>query len=71
LKDNDLVLLANHGVISVGRTLEDAVKLIEAAEEVMKIYSYAKQIGQTRDLSDEQLESIFEHHPGSKRNRLR
>ncbi len=71
LKDNDLVLLANHGVISVGRTLEDSVKLIEAAEEVMKIYSYAKQIGQTSDLSDEQLESIFEHHPGSKRNRLR
>ena len=71
MKDNDLILLANHGVISVGRTLEDAVKLIEAAEEVMKIYSYAKQIGQTSDLSDEQLESIFEHHPGSKRNRLR
>ena len=37
----------------------------------MKIYSYAKQIGQTSDISDEQLESIFEHHPGSKRNRLR
>ena len=71
LKDNDLVLLGNHGVVSVGRTLEDAVKLVEAAEEVMKIYSYAKQIGEVSNIPDDLLESIYEHHPGSKRNRPR
>ena len=71
LKDNDLVLLGNHGVFSVGRTLEDAVKLVEAAEEVMKIYSYAKQIGEVSNIPDDLLESIYEHHPGSKRNRPR
>lgn len=38
IKDHDLILLGNHGCIAVGNTLEDALKIVEAAEEVLKIY---------------------------------
>lgn len=71
IKEHDLILLANHGCISVGKTLEDACKLVEAAEEVLKIYYLAKKIGEVSNLTDEQLESLYENHPASRRNRHR
>lgn len=71
IKDHDLILLGNHGCISVGATMEDAVKLVEAAEEVLKIYHLTKEIGPVHNISDEQLESLFENHPGSRRNRYK
>ena len=71
IQDNDLVLLGNHGVVAVGKTLEDACKIIEAAEEVLHIYMMAQELGGVHDISDEDLEHLYEHHPGSKRNRLR
>lgn len=70
LKRNDLVLLANHGVISVGKTLEDAVKVIEAAEEVLKIYTIAKGIGPLSDITPEQYETLSNNHPASVKNRF-
>ena len=57
--DSDIVLLGNHGVVSVGKTLEDAVKLVEAAEEVLKIYSLTKSIGEVKNISDDQLKSLL------------
>ncbi len=66
---HDLILLANHGVIAVGKDLEFAVSLVEAAEEVLKIYGLAKQVGEVRDLEPEQMESLLENHPASRRNR--
>lgn len=69
MKEHDLVLLGNHGVVAVGKTLEDACTIIEATEEVMKIYHLAQSIGEISDISDEQLESLWENHPASKRNK--
>lgn len=69
LQKSDLVLLANHGVVSVGKTLEDAIKIVEAAEEVLKIYHLAREIGPVSNITDEQLESLEKNHPSSKRNR--
>lgn len=54
--------------MAVGKTLEDAVKIVEAAEEVLKIYQLTKQIGQVEDIPDDKLESLYENHPGSRRN---
>lgn len=71
LADHDLVLLANHGAIAVGPTLEDACHTVEAAEEVLRTYHLARSIGQVSDLTDDQLESLYENHPASRRNRLR
>ena len=58
-KDNELKkeviknakLLANHGCVSVGKTLEDACKLVEAAEEVLKIYHLAQSIGEVSNMA--------------------
>lgn len=71
MRDTDLVLLANHGVVSVGKTLEDAVKIIEAAEEVVKIYLMAKNIDTLSDITYEQYESLNNNHPASKKNRYK
>ena len=69
IKDHDLILLGNHGCIAVGETLEDAVKIIEAAEEVLRIYHLTKDIGAVHNISDNDLEELYENHPGSRRNR--
>lgn len=71
MKEHDLILLANHGCVSVGKTLEDACKLVEAAEEVLKIYHLAQSIGEVSNIPDDLLESMYENHPSSRRNRYR
>lgn len=71
IKDHDLILLGNHGVVSVGKTMEDAVKIIEAAEEVLKIYHITKEIGEVKDIPEDKWTSLVENHPGSRKNRYR
>lgn len=71
LKARDIVLLANHGVVSVGKTMEDAVKIVEAAEEVLKIYTLAKNIAPLSDITNKQYESLNNNHPASMKNRFK
>ncbi|MGD0336895.1 MAG: class II aldolase/adducin family protein [Candidatus Omnitrophota bacterium] len=42
LKSNNLVVLKNHGVVSVGEKFEDALSLIEALEEAIKSAAIAR-----------------------------
>jgi L-fuculose-phosphate aldolase len=42
LKSNNLVVLKNHGVVSVGEKFEDALSLIEALEEAVKSAAIAR-----------------------------
>lgn len=70
IKEHNLILLGNHGCIAVGKTLEDAVKIIEAAEEVLKIYHLTKDIGEVKNISNADLENLYTNHPGSRRNRF-
>lgn len=71
IADHDLILLANHGALAIGPDLEYAVSLVEAAEEVLKIYSLARQVGDVIDIEPEKLEELMEKHPSSRRNRMR
>lgn len=71
IAEHDLILLANHGCVAVGANLEFAVSLVEAAEEVLRIYSMARQVGQVADIAPEKLEELLEGHPSSRRNRMR
>lgn len=57
IKDHNLVLLANHGVVCVGKDLENACSIIEATEEVLKIYTIAKDMG-ISNISDHQLDVL-------------
>jgi len=42
LKTNNLVVLKNHGVISMGEKFEDALSLIEALEEAVRVAAVAR-----------------------------
>lgn len=71
LQDSNLVLLGNHGVVAVGKTLESAVNIIEVAEEILRIYHITKEIGEVNNIPDDEIEALVMHHPGSKRNNFR
>ncbi|WP_110954177.1 class II aldolase/adducin family protein [Anaerosinus massiliensis] len=71
MKDHDMVLLGNHGCVCVGSELEKAVAFLEAGEEVMKIYTIAKSIGEIHDIPEEEWEKMCNTHAGSKRNRYK
>lgn len=71
IKDHDLILLGNHGCISVGKDLETAVSLTEVCEEVLKAHHLAQCIGEVKDIEPDQLEALLERHPASRRNRYK
>jgi len=63
-------LLANHGVIVCGKSLDQAVKFAELVEKLAKIYWGALQIGEPKLVSTEHLErfqklfeSLFANYP--------
>ena len=71
IKEHDLILLGNHGCLTVAPTLEKAIAILEAGEEVMKIYTIASSIGTIKNISNDEWEKMCNEHPGSKRNRYK
>lgn len=71
MEDHDLVLLGNHGCVSVGKTMEAAMNIIEVAEEVLRIYHLTKDIGEVSNIPDDLYESICDNHPSSVRNKFK
>ncbi len=59
LKKKDVCLLGNHGAISVGTSLVDAMNKMEAAESIAKTLFIARMIGKSVDLSDEECAFFF------------
>ncbi|MFW9875660.1 MAG: class II aldolase/adducin family protein [Candidatus Thorarchaeota archaeon] len=69
-------LLANHGVIVCGKSIDHAVKFAELVEKLAKIYWGALQIGEPKTFSKEYLEkfenlheSLFANYPSSMRTK--
>ncbi len=52
------VILANHGLVSVGKDLKDAFKVCEMVERVARIFILAKSIGKAYVLSSRELEDL-------------
>ena len=71
MREHDLVLLGNHGCVCAADSMEKAVAVLEAGEEVMKIYSIAGTIGKIHDIPNEDWERMCNTHPGSNRNRYK
>ena len=70
-------LLANHGVIVCGKTLDHAVKFAELVEKLAKMYWGALQLGDPIIIPNEHLErfkklfeSLFASYPRSKQKKL-
>jgi L-fuculose-phosphate aldolase len=56
LGPRNAVILANHGVLSVGRDMREALTICELAEEMAKIYVSALSIGKVNPLPAEAVE---------------
>ena len=59
-KDFDAVLMANHGVVIGGKTLEDAYLKLELAESYAQVVINTKILGGAVLLNDEQVKEIYE-----------
>jgi L-fuculose-phosphate aldolase len=76
LGTKNAALLANHGVIVCGKSIDQAVKFAELVEKLAKIYWGALQIGEPKTFSVKNLErfenlyeSLFANYPRSMRKK--
>lgn len=59
LKDRKACLIANHGQITYGNSLDEAFELAEEVENISKQYLIARQIGKPINLSLNQMEKVL------------
>lgn len=58
LCDHDVVLLANHGIVAVGKDLYDAYYKLESAESIAKVLLLTRILGGEHDLPPEEVERL-------------
>jgi L-fuculose-phosphate aldolase len=58
ITDYDIILLANHGIMSVGKDVFDAYFKLEAAESIAKVLILARQLGGEKELAPDQLKEL-------------
>ncbi|MBE3587206.1 MAG: class II aldolase/adducin family protein [Thermoanaerobacteraceae bacterium] len=58
LENRGAVLLANHGVVGVGRNLEEAFMVCQVVEKSAKVYVWADLVGQPAVLPLEEVEAL-------------
>jgi L-fuculose-phosphate aldolase len=59
IKDYDVILLANHGILAVGKDPMDALFKLEAVESIAKAIYLARQLGGEKDLPEHKLEELY------------
>jgi len=69
LRDNDGVILANHGAVGVGRTLRGALDAAELIEKAAEVYLLARTTGSVKLLSVQSVAAAREVFRHSKRSR--
>ncbi|MBE6592075.1 MAG: class II aldolase/adducin family protein [Ruminococcaceae bacterium] len=62
LKNENVLLLANHGAMAVGETVFDAMNALEAAESSARILTVASTLGKVKELSDEECQALLLQH---------
>ena len=74
LADHDAILLANHGVLTMGSTLEQAFHKLESLELYAKTILTARLLGGTKQIPDEKIKETCDlskgyslRHPGYKK----
>lgn len=58
LRDRSAAIIANHGVVACGKTLDQALETIELVERIAQIYVLAKIMGRVITLPREVVESL-------------
>ena len=64
LQDRRACLLANHGMIAVGKTLQHALDVAKEVETLCEQYWRALQVGQPSILSKQEMNEVFEQFKG-------
>ncbi|MBC7755337.1 MAG: class II aldolase/adducin family protein [Bdellovibrio sp.] len=64
LSDRKACLLANHGMIALGRDLDDALAVTIEAENLCEQYWRAMQIGEPNILSEAEMREVFQQFKG-------
>jgi L-fuculose-phosphate aldolase len=59
LEEFDVILLANHGVLSVGETVIEAMNKVEAAEAIAKTLFFANMIGKQQYLNRDECDYFY------------
>ncbi|MBD3185084.1 class II aldolase/adducin family protein [Candidatus Poribacteria bacterium] len=62
IADSDAILLANHGVMSVGKDVFDAYYTLERVEHSAHIILVARMLGGEKELSKDEVDSIYKIH---------
>ena len=62
IHDHDLILLDHHGAVAVGTSLQDAFLKLEKLEHTASTLLAAKQLGEIKPLSAEQLQKLKAIH---------
>lgn len=62
--DHDAIIMENHGVVTVGKNLEEAYLKLERVEHFSKIFSLASKLGKIKELSKEQINKLFKISEG-------
>ncbi|NDH10026.1 MAG: class II aldolase [Gammaproteobacteria bacterium] len=60
LEDRKACLLANHGLIVLGRDVEDALNMTREIERLCEQYVYALQIGSPTILSNQEMDEVID-----------
>lgn len=63
IRDHDVVLLPHHGVVTVGRSLEEAWMILERIEHAAKVYVLSRVLGEARPLPPEFLATLVAASP--------
>lgn len=63
LGDARCVLLANHGILSTGRTVEDALALLEVVEQVAQMYVSSHSVGVPKPLEPGDIKRLLNDLP--------
>jgi L-fuculose-phosphate aldolase len=59
LEKSDIILLGNHGVLALGKTVMAAMNKVEAAESIARILFLAEKLGTPVDLSKEECDYFY------------
>lgn len=59
INEYDIILLANHGVIAVGKDVYDAFFKLEAVEAIAKTLTISQVLGGEKELPQEKLEELY------------
>ena len=60
LNQRKAYLLANHGLVSVGKDLEEAFRIAEEVEHLCQLYIQAKKIGEPNLLNKKEMDEVLE-----------